>query len=290
MVDENSIPTTKEEKPVTNRYNIVIGIFLATFNVGLVVTTFGVFFKPMSIDFGWTRAATSGAFSLSTMMSGVVGIIAGRLADRFNPRLVILTCGLVTGLAYLMLSQMTNLWQLYFYYGILVGAGLAVIVPASSLVVRWFKRQRGLMTGIALSGAAFSSIFSPYLATWLISRFSWHISYLVIGSLCLIFLGIAAFFLLRSYKGGSPEDEKTSRAEVPDTVKPISFRETVRSWTFWCLALIYFCFHFTINVIMVHMVPHATDIGISPLLAASILMIANGANVIGSFGLGSIRR
>lgn len=285
---QHSSPPAKPDRSITNRYNLVIGLFLATANVGFVVTSFGIFFKPVSADFGWTRAETAAAFSLSTIMSGLAGILAGKLGDRFSPRLMILFCGILQGASYLLLSQMTNLWQLYFYYGVLAGAGLANIVPASTLVTRWFSRQRGRMTGLALAGAAFSSVFAPYLATWLIDRYNWHISYVVIGGLCLVITAISAVFMFRAGQEEPPSDKKLSRSGSQTTDKSQNFKAVFSSWPFWCVALIYFCFHFSLGVIQVHIVPHATDLGISAVLAASVLTIANGANVVGSFSLGSI--
>ncbi|MBI4285362.1 MAG: MFS transporter, partial [Chloroflexi bacterium] len=48
--------------------------------------SFGVFFKPISEEFGWTRAVVSGAYSLNGGLFGFLAIIAGRLIDRFGPR------------------------------------------------------------------------------------------------------------------------------------------------------------------------------------------------------------
>ena len=283
---ENSISSKERDSLLARRYNLVIGIFLSTLNVGFVVTSFGVFFKPVSADFGWTRAETSGAFSMSIIISGLAGIAAGKLSDRFSPRILIIVCGIMSGAAYILLSQMTSLWQLYLYYGILIGLGLANIVPASSIVTRWFSRQRGRMTGIALSGAAFSSVFSPYLATWLIESYSWQISFAAIGGLCLVIIGVAALFMFRAGKERllPKQKEPQSKSQVPVTGK--SLKAILCSWPFWCLALVYFCFHFSLSVVQVHIVPHATDLGISAILAASILTISNGANVAGSFVLG----
>jgi MFS family permease len=276
------------DRSIANRYNLVIGLFLATVNVGFVVTSFGIFFKPVSADFGWTRAETSAAFSLSIIMSGLAGILAGKLGDRFSLRLMIVFSGILQGASYILLSQMTSLWQLFVYYGLLAGVGLANIVPASTLVTRRFRRQRGRMTGLALAGAAFSSVFAPYLATWLIDRYNWHISYIVIGALCLVITAISAVFMFRAGQEESPTADKLSHSESQTSQKSQSFPAVFSSWPFWCLALIYFCFHFSLGVVQVHIVPHATDLGISAVLAASVLTIANGANVVGSFSLGSI--
>ena len=64
---------------------------------------FGVFFKPVLTEFGWTRALTSGAFSFSMIMHGVMGIVMGILNDRLGPRIVVSLCGFLLGLGYLLI-------------------------------------------------------------------------------------------------------------------------------------------------------------------------------------------
>lgn len=73
---------------------VVVGVCLSIqVIVWGLVNTFGVFFKPLITEFGWSRATISGASSLASLLIGLVGIIAGVLNDRFGPRLVIAACG-----------------------------------------------------------------------------------------------------------------------------------------------------------------------------------------------------
>ena len=58
---------------------------------------FGVFFKPVLNEFGWTRTMTSGAFSLASIVNGLLAIVMGGLTDKFGPRIVITLCGLLLG-------------------------------------------------------------------------------------------------------------------------------------------------------------------------------------------------
>lgn len=81
---------------------VVISFFVLLLTFGTFYT-FGVFFKPLSTEFGWTRAATSGAYSLAMFLSGVLAIVTGRLTDRFSPRTVLTLCGFLLGLGYLLM-------------------------------------------------------------------------------------------------------------------------------------------------------------------------------------------
>jgi MFS family permease len=278
------------ESSFFSRYSAVIGSFLAILNSGMVIVSFGVFFKPVSAQFDWTRTETSGAFSLATIMSGLVGIAAGKLGDRFNPRLIIVVCGAVEGIAYILLSQIDSLWQLYFYYGILVGTGMANVVPATSLVAKVYQKQRGLMSGIAMAGAPLGSAFAPPLATLLISRYDWSISYVFIGVLALFIIAICGFFLFKAPDTRQPIEDSSNGAQQADFFSPkireISFKKVIRGWPFWSVSLILFCAYFSQQDMIVHIVPHATDIGISATSAALILTIINIANIAGNYFIG----
>jgi OFA family oxalate/formate antiporter-like MFS transporter len=148
MTDSHT-PLSQDHKKeaYVSRYDVVIAAFLAMLVGGMAVFSFGIFLKPISAEFGWTRTEISGAFSLMMILSGVLGIVAGRLGDRFKPTLIIIVCGAIQGLAYILLSQLTALWQLYVYYGVIVGIGVAGYAPTVSLVTRSYPKSRGMMMG-----------------------------------------------------------------------------------------------------------------------------------------------
>src|SRR4030067_687217 len=66
---------------------------------------FGVFFKPVLHEFGWTRAMIAGAFSLASVVNAVLAIAMGGLTDRFGPRIVMTFCGSLLGLGFILMSQ-----------------------------------------------------------------------------------------------------------------------------------------------------------------------------------------
>ncbi len=70
-------------------YIVVVAAFFIMLVIHGIYNVFGVFFKPVLIEFGWTRAMTSGAFSLSMIMFGLLGIVMGGLTVRFGLWLVV---------------------------------------------------------------------------------------------------------------------------------------------------------------------------------------------------------
>src|SRR5919198_4110885 len=74
---------------------------------------FGVYIKPMEAEFGWSRSAMSMAAALSLLLLGAVGPFAGRLADRWGPRRVIVVALLVLGVGTIGAGFVHALWHIY---------------------------------------------------------------------------------------------------------------------------------------------------------------------------------
>lgn len=270
-------------------------VVVAAFSVMAVMIgamyTFGVFFKPVLIEHGWTRAAISGAYSLCLLVQGSLCILMGRLTDRFGPRVVITVCGLLAGLGYILMSQISDIWHLYLFYGI-VGLGVSGgFVPPASTVARWFAKRRGLTTGIAVSGIGIGILIMPPIANWLIASYGWRNSYIAIGILVIIFVVLSAQFLKRepSQIGLQPCGRNESKIDSSNLIRrELSFRRVIKTNQFWMVGLMFVCFGFCLQTILVHMVPYAIDTGISAANSAFILAIIGGVSVVSRIVLGNI--
>jgi MFS family permease len=131
---------------------------------GIYSPVFGVFLKPMLDDFGWTRAEATLGYSLSTIVSGVLAIIMGRLTDKLGPKLIVMVFGAFLGISYLLMSQITVLWQFQLCYILVLSVGMsATMIPVMSIIARWFVRRRGFMTGIVQSGTVLEASLSLHL-------------------------------------------------------------------------------------------------------------------------------
>jgi len=252
--------------------------------------TFGVFFKPLLADFEWSRATLSGAHSLAFLISGIVGILVGRLNDRFGPRFLMTSAGFLCGVALLLMSGISAPWQLYLFYSGLFGIGLsAVDVIALSTTARWFVRRRGVMTGIVKMGTGSGQLVTPLAAGILIASFGWRKSYMIMGGTAMVLLIAAAQLLRRdpSHMGLLPDAAPTQTTGAAFMERGLSLHEALGSRQFWTIIFAHLAGVFSLMIVMLHIVPHATDIGVTPTAAAGLLSTIGGVSIAGRFVVGN---
>jgi MFS family permease len=253
--------------------------------------TYGIFFKPLLNEFGWSRAMISGASSTTMLFVGLMGIVSGRLNDRFGPRNIMVVSGLFLGGGYLLMSLLQAPWQLYLFYGVIVGTGMASHdVVTLSTVARWFVRRRGMMTGVVKMGTGAGQLMVPLIATALLAVYGWRSTYLIIGAGALVlFVLISLLFRRNPQQMGLLPDGAESMGSAPSdsAEQGLSLREVTRTRQFWTICLAYFSSIYCLLTIIIHIVPHVTDIGISEASAAGVLSTIGGVSMAGRFVMGT---
>jgi MFS family permease len=269
---------------------VIAAAGIMTLSIG-TSTSFGVFFKPVMTEFGWNRAMTSGAFSLSWILQGSLAVVMGRMTDRFGPRMVMTLCGILVSLGYLLMSRIHSIGQFYLFFGI-VGIGMSGFnVSLVSTVSRWFVKKRGMMTGFVLAGGGIGSLVTPPIANWLITIYDWRWSYAIMGSLILVIVLLGAQFLRRDpaqlgqLPYGYDKDEGIRSASV---FEGASDKKAIYRRQFWMVFAMFFSIGFCAYLSIVHIVPHATDMGIAPSEAAKMLSTIGGMVIAGRIVMGSL--
>lgn len=277
------------KKKIFYGYVVVALSLLINMVLGGTLYTFSVFFEPLSTDFGWTRAATSGAFSLYMILHGVLYIFTGILNDRLGPRFVMSLCGLIMGVGYMLMSLTGDIWHIYLFYGVIIAVGMSGgYVPLASTVTRWFtgNSKRGLMVGISVAGVGLGTMIFPPLATWLIDSYGWRTSYVVLGIAVLVIIMSAAQFLKRAPEQIVSSSDNTVGIDTQQ--QGFSLRQALKKRQFWLITTAYFGFGLILQAVMVHIVLHITGLGISGTTAASIFIAIGGASVCARVLLGSL--
>ena len=283
------MPTDQKIPRVFYGYMIVAAIFVFMLIMWGMSNTFGVFFESWLSEFGWTRALTAGANSLFNILTGLSGITVARLTDAVSPRKTATACALLLSSGYLLMSQVNTAWQLYLFFGVLIGIGMGAYISMLSLVAKWFEKRRGLMTGIVLSGMGLGKMIMPPITGWLMSIYQWRIVFIILGIITLLATVVAAQFLKRSPGRSEPlqhnEYEANQKTLAPQNIT-ISLKQAFQTGQFWQVCALYFSLLFCVVAISVHIVIHATGQGFSTPDAVNILAIIGLTTIVGMIVMG----
>ena len=268
---------------------IATTILLVTSSIRFATAALVPYLSSSASGFGWSYAAIMFAFSLQWLVLAVMSPYVGWLGDRYGVRRLLLLGALLFIAGMLLTGIMTNLWQFYIYFGLLLGIASAIFtILLVSGVTLWFRKYLGVAMGIVWSFQGMGVVAFIFLigATFdqLGMKWIFWIPGIVGGALILLlirfFYNEPAEIGLRPL--GAPEDEPIERTHKDETAKiraSVFLRQAQRTGTFWNLIGIH-CWgcmgHQIINVLVVAI---AVDRGLSIGVAAGVLAVQQGTGV-----------
>src|SRR5438128_2107176 len=245
--------------------------------------SFPVFFVALLEEFGWSRGATAAAFSISSVVQGVLSPVVGILVDRLGPRRIMLGGACLLGGACMLASRIGSLWSLYMVVGVLAAAGLCAVswVPSGTLIARWFTDRRSSMLGLAFSGMGAGVLVMGPLAQWLITGHGWRAAYLVLGAGTLVVLLPLLWFGVREAPAAAPvRGEAAGASAVPASARR-DIGAALRTGAFWALFFAYLCTPLAVFSVVTHSVAFAVDHGFARLFVAGIFGLTGLLSVAG---------
>ena len=262
------------------RYAVVAGACLTQFVIVGLMFSYSIFFKTFEEEFGWSRTTLSAALSLAFVMMGLLAGVMGHLGDRLSPRLMLAINGILYGLGFALISQVSEPWQLFARFAIFIGLGMSTHdVVTLSTVARYFDKRRGIMTGVVKTGTAAGQMVLTVLAAFLIATIDWRSAAMLLG------LGGAVALLIASVLIGVPVKPAGSSVAAggPDT----GLGAVLKSRVFWTLCAIQFLFFPSLTTVPLHLPVYSMDLGMSTARAATLLSVIAGASVVGRLAIGA---
>jgi nitrate/nitrite transporter NarK len=260
---------------------------------------FGVLIIPLERTFGWDRWVVSAAMSIRQLESGIVSPAVGFLLDRFSARRLIFWSAVISGIGFVGLGFTTGIITFFLFFVIIsLGAsGVSHAVTWPVIISRWFRRNRGLATGLAVIGPIFGSPI-VILNTHIEDAYGWRIVLLVYGAVILI--GVTLISMLVRDRpepyglrpDGDPPDDSSSIEHSVGLPRHrmdagLTLRAVLRTKEFW-LFTSYLSGTFAVNsAVQGHMIPYfQQDVGLSAAWAATVMSIVFLISGIGRIGGG----
>jgi len=255
--------------------------------------TYVIFLPELCESLGWSRTAVSGAYSLGFIIATALGVVAGKLNDRYGPRLIFMFSTINMSLGFALMSIIKAPWQLYIFYGVIANIGMGFAwVPAASTVSHWFIKKRGRALGLTLAGAGVGALIMIPFAQFLILRFGWRISYLILASLP-VAIALPASRLMRlnpSEKGLYPDgvgeitESKQHNNPVSRAVD-FTLKQAIRARQFWLLFIMHASSEMSFGM-LVHLKAYAVSLGIAEMTIATAIGAGSAAYSLGAVVIG----
>ena len=252
----------------------------------------GALILPLATEFNWDIAGISSALAVRLILFGLMGPFAAALIERYGVRKVVLTALALIATGLLGATVMTQLWQLVFLWGIVVGigTGLTALVLGAIVSSRWFTRHRGLVLGLMTASASTGQLVFLPLAAWLVQHVSWRTALVPsIAGLAVAALLVLLFMRDRPADVGLLPYGETEAVTAVAPAKPAlavalgAFREGSRSQTFWILAATFFiCGLSTNGLVQTHFIALCADFGMPQVAAASALAMMGAFDIVGT--------
>jgi OFA family oxalate/formate antiporter-like MFS transporter len=148
--------------PATRWIQLLLGLIcMMTISSPQYVWT--LFTKPMAGAFGATPAALQVTFSILIVLQTFFSPFQGALVQKFGPRLLISVGAVLSGLSWVLASQVSSLGGLYLTYGLLGGLGTGIVyIGVVGQMMAWFPDRRGFAAGVVAAGYGMGAIVTTF--------------------------------------------------------------------------------------------------------------------------------
>ncbi len=188
--------------------------------------------------FTWDKASINDPYATACLMFAVAMIVAGKVQDKFGPRVTCIIGGLMVGTGFMWISQTTDYWAWIVGFGCMAGMGIGFGYSAATPpALKWFPPAKtGLIAGIVVAGFGLASVYIAPLAQYLLGAYGLQQSMLYFG---FGFVAITCFFGMflanppEGYVADPNAAKFTAKAVVAEDKAPSEILKTAKFYTLW---------------------------------------------------------
>ena len=264
---------------------------------GSAVATLSIFVEPLTREFGWSRAALSGAVSLGGVLAALVSPAIGPLLDRHGSRLVLCAAVLVNGVVLTLLSLTPSLLVFYVLFCIArMNWAAAFDLGIYGAVNNWFVERRAQAASFAVLAQMAGLVVLPLVVQYAIEHGGWRGGWVALGVLTLV-VGLLPVWLFVARRpedlGLAPDGRRPAEKVQPGEVAEepaFSRAQAIRTPAFWLL-MAYTALVYPVQAgVSLHQASYLIERGISGTTAATIVAMFSFMSGMGTLASGFVAR
>ena len=280
---------------------VLFALFLAGFMVyGGGLYCFVLFVPPLTEEFHWNRADTSGLVTAFWLSAPLI-LFGGMAIKRFGAARLLVGGILIEAACVLALSTVSEFWQMYLLRAAMGFGKVMFAVTLPYAVATWYRRHQSLGLGIVWSGWHFGGLVLAPVAGWIIAQFGWRAACMALAA-GLVSIALIPVLLTRRIRTplelglapdgvplgdshgpfGSPHDVATSHAPAG------SLLELLVSPLFALIAITTLFFYATYGGLLSQEAAVVEGAGFTPRLSSLVLGATAGFAGLGGLGVGWI--
>jgi MFS family permease len=217
-------------------WKIVAALFVVLcFSSGLGFYIHAVMLQALVSEKGFSVTEISAAVSIFFCSAGIAGLGISVLIERFDIRFVMIGGAMLASTTLSAIGFVSEIWHVYGLY-ILFGIGFSAsgLLPATTLVARWFVDKRALALSVSTTGLSVGGILVTPMTALLIERSGLEFSTPLFGLAYVVGVVPLVFLVIRPF----PADTRVaSVGDLPRTVEGTEFGVTIRATAFWGLSV-----------------------------------------------------
>lgn len=203
------------------------------------IYAWSVFRKPLETFFAVGATESLLPFVVFLAVFALTMPLVGGLLDRYGPRLLSVSGGVIVGAGWLLGSQATSMTMLTLAYGLIGGAGVGIVYNCPiAVAARWFPDRRGFAVGAVVLGFGLSPLLTAPLANALIASIGPLATMAYVGVAALVVIMLLGLPLRFPPAGWTPAGWAPTAAQA--SACELTRSEMVRTGAFWGLWLCFF--------------------------------------------------
>ena len=204
-----------DSRPMTRWVQLLLGL-ICMMAISSPQYVWTLFTKPIGGALGVSPAALQVTFSLLIVLQTFFSPAQGWLVERFGPRRLIALGTVLSGLSWVLASQVSSLTMLYLTYGLVGGLGTGIVyIGVVGQMVGWFPDRRGFAAGVVAAGYGMGAILTTFPIADSLASAGYQATLLKFGAIFAV-VGLAASL---GMKPPPPlaRDDRTEGAGTRDT-------------------------------------------------------------------------